>query len=80
MTDQPDNVEDIRFKRLANLLKDTDPDELNALLKKDQTIQMRVTEADKQDIKATAQGLGLTATEYLLRCHYVVSKKLSEVD
>jgi predicted DNA binding CopG/RHH family protein len=78
MTDHLDSVEDIRLKRLANLLGDVAPAELNTLLRKDSAIQMRVTEADKDDIKGTAKNLGLTVTEYLLRCHYIVSKRLSE--
>lgn len=56
----------------------TDPGELKALLKKSAIIQMRLTELDKEDIKNAASEFGLTVTEYLLRCHWVISKRLGK--
>lgn len=78
MNQDLDNVEDIRLKKLADLLRDVDPERVKRMLRKDATLQMRLTEADKDDIKGMAGDLGIPVSEYLLRCHWIVSKKLSE--
>ncbi len=79
MSEDLDNVEDIRLKKLADLLRDVDPERVKMMIRKDATLQMRLTEADKDEIKITAGDLGISVSEYLLRCHWIVSKKLSEL-
>ncbi len=53
-------------------------EEVKRRILKDETIQLRVTKVDKEKIVANAKGLHLTTTEYLLKCHEVVSAKLDE--
>jgi uncharacterized protein (DUF1778 family) len=48
-------------------------------LAKTETIHLRLTKIEKQDIRQTAQGLHLSITEYLLKCHAVVAAKLVAV-
>lgn len=79
MNRDSDNVEDIRLKKLADLLRDVDPERVKKMLRKDATLQMRLTEADKNDIKRMASELGIPVSEYMLRCHWIVSEKLSEL-
>ena len=70
---------DIRIKKLAKILKDTDPDRLRMVLAKDCMIAIRVSEADKADMKRIAKSLNLTVTEYLTRMHYYVAQNLETV-
>ena len=62
--------------RLADLVKGIAPERLEKVLRKSRLLTMRVSEADHEDIKRTAARLGLTVTDYLLRLHYLASKKL----
>jgi hypothetical protein len=57
------------FRRLT-------PARLESILAKRQKMQIRVSESDKQDIAATAKWLQLTATDYLLRLHYLAGELL----
>lgn len=50
--------------------------EIQATLPKSETIHLRVTKVEKSAIRATAEALRLSITEYLLKCHIVVEKKL----
>ena len=50
---------------------------VNRMVKSD-TIHLRVTKAEKELIRANATGLHLSITDYLLKCHEVVSAKLEE--
>lgn len=50
--------------------------EVAAVLPKTQTIQLRVSVKDKDEIVACSDLLRLTRTDYLLGCHKVVAGKL----
>ncbi len=50
--------------------------EVQGILPKSETIHLRVSTKEKGEIVATASGLHLTITEYLLKCHTVVAAKL----
>jgi len=50
--------------------------EIKANLPKTEAIHLRLTTAEKEEIKATATSLHLTVTEYLLKCHAVVAAKI----
>lgn len=67
---------DRTLDKLAETLKEVHPSRLGKLLDKKETVNMRVSETDKDTLKATSQALGLTVTEYLLRLHYFVYGKL----
>ncbi len=56
------------------------PAEIQATLLKSQTIQLRVTDAEKTEIVACAKLLKLTQTDYLLGCHAVVAAKILRRD
>lgn len=43
---------------------------------KTEAILLRLSVADKEAITATAKSLHLTATEYLVKCHQLVSEKV----
>lgn len=78
MSKPADNVEDIRLQKLADLLKDIDPEQVKKMIRKDATLQIRLTESDKNDIRTMASKLGIPISEYLLRCHWIISKKLND--
>lgn len=59
-----------------NLAQSLTKKEVERKIPKTETIQLRVSKADKESIKKTAQKNGLTTTDYLIRCHYLVSEKL----
>ncbi len=50
--------------------------EVLAALPKSETVQIRVTKKEKDEIVACADTVGLTRTDYLLACHRVVAAKL----
>jgi len=45
-------------------------------VEKSEVIYLRVTQAEKEAVKEAASTLKMTATEYLLKCHEVVARKL----
>jgi hypothetical protein len=53
-------------------------EEVRRRILKDETIQLRVTKAEKETIRVVASGLHLSTTEYLLKCHEVVAAKLRD--
>jgi hypothetical protein len=53
-------------------------EEVKRRILKDETIQLRVTKVEKEKIRLVATGLHLTTTEYLLKCHEVVSETLKQ--
>lgn len=66
-------------EQMKALLEYFDIDSLKKPSKKASTVIMRLSDHDKETIKATAQSLDLSVTEYLLRCHYMVSERLKIV-
>ena len=52
--------------------------EVHDTLPKTQTIQLRLSLAEKKAVKAAASGCGRTVSEYLLECHRLVADKLSQ--
>lgn len=67
-----------RFKAVTESFRRLTPERLESILAKRQKMQMRVSESDKAEIAATAKWLQLTATEYLLRLHYLAVMLLAE--
>ena len=51
--------------------------ELKERLPKSEAILLRLTVRDKDAITVAAKSLHLTATEYLVKCHEIISGKLS---
>jgi hypothetical protein len=54
------------------------PAEVQHTFPKTEAILLRLSVADKEAITSTAKALHLTATEYLVKCHEVVSAKVGE--
>ena len=75
MKKKPDRSKD-RFKDVTESFRQLTPERLESILAKRQKMQIRVSESDKADIAATAKWLQLTATEYLLRLHYLAVELL----
>jgi hypothetical protein len=48
--------------------------------RKSTLVQFRVTLAEKASLQRTADALGVSVSEYLLRLHTLVSPKLSAID
>lgn len=67
-----------RFKDVTESFRRLTPERLESILAKRQKMQIRVSESDKADVAATAKWLQLTATEYLLRLHYLAGSLLRE--
>jgi hypothetical protein len=65
-----------RFVEVAEGFRQRTPRRLESVLAKRQKMQIRVSETDKEEIAATAKWLQLTATEYLLRLHFLASELL----
>jgi uncharacterized protein (DUF1778 family) len=63
---------------LSRVLSGVDPNRLAQVLDKRERINLRVSEADKEAIQATAQSLGLTVTDYLLRLHIFAKETLAK--
>ena len=64
--------------RLAKVFQGESPARLQSALRKTATLNLRVTPAEKADLEAVAKDLGLSVTEYIERCHVLVSLKLRE--
>ena len=67
-----------KLDRLADALKDVEPERLNTVIRKASRIDLRVSESEKVGIMRTAKGLGLSASEYLLRLHQHARERLSK--
>jgi hypothetical protein len=67
-----------RFVEVAEGFGQLTPGRLESALAKRQKMQIRVSETDKEDIAFTAKWLQLTATEYLLRLHYLTAQLLRD--
>ena len=52
------------------------PEEVLAAAEKSEVIYLRLTPNEKEAVKVAAKALRLTATEYLLKCHELVSSKI----
>ena len=65
-----------RFAKVTRGFRQLTDERLESVLAKRQKIQIRVSESDKAEVAATAGWLELTATEYLLRLHYLAVKLL----
>jgi len=65
-----------RFRAVTESFRRLTPARLESVLAKRQKMQIRVSDSDKAHIAATAKWLQLTATEYLLRLHYLAAERL----
>lgn len=65
------------MKRIEKALSGLTRDSL-ASETKESRIELRVTEGEKAYIRQTAEGLGLTITEYLLGLHRYAARRLDE--
>jgi hypothetical protein len=54
-------------------------DEIKARVLKTETIQLRLTKIEKDEIRRVASRLSLSITDYILKCHEVVAEKLPEI-
>lgn len=50
--------------------------EVHAALPKTQTIQLRLSDREKEAVKAAATACGRSVSEYLLECHRMLADKL----
>lgn len=66
-----------RLNDLATAMDGVCPEDLDALLRKDQRISIRVTAHEKAHIQSTATALGLNASEYLAALHAFASPRLA---
>src|SRR5262245_6015633 len=78
MTSKKKTSDDPRFDRLAELLRDTEPERLRQLLVKGSVVNFRCSEVDKQEIARVASECSLSVSEYLLRLHYFAAERLSK--
>lgn len=62
--------------KIKELPEPTKEEAANRVLKTE-TIQMRLTACEKEEIRRTAESFHLSLTEYLLKCHAVIAAKLS---
>ena len=67
-----------RFRAVTESFRQLTPARLESILAKRQKMQIRVSESDKAAIAGTAKWLQLTATDYLLRLHYLAAYLLRE--
>ncbi len=62
----------VLFDRLAKSLRGISPDRLAQVLTKGETVQIRVTRAEKDGMKRMAKKYRLSVTEYLTRLNALV--------
>ena len=53
-------------------------DEVKARVLRTETIQLRLTKIEKDEIRRVASRLSLSIKDYILKCHEVVAAKLEE--
>jgi hypothetical protein len=58
-----------KLDKLAKALKDVPPERLRTILRKDSTLQIRVSEREKVEIQQAAERRGATVSAYLLSLH-----------
>jgi Mobilization protein NikA len=63
-------------QKIRRALRDLDLDELGADVAKSSIINLRVTEAEKDEIRTVADALGMTMAGYLLALHREVRDRL----
>jgi len=56
-------------QKIARALRGLDLEELKQQMTKTESILIRVTAAEKEEIKAVAETLGMSVSEYLLALH-----------
>ena len=61
------------------LPKPTEQQVKSAVLKSE-TVHLRVTKNEKDEIKKTAGALHLSITEYLLKCHGLIAEQLAKIE
>jgi hypothetical protein len=61
--------QEILLERLVKTMKAMPPERLAQVLRKGVTVQIRVTEQEKGEMKRAASRYGLTVTDYLCRLH-----------
>lgn len=66
--------------KLATALAKVSPEHLQDALRKGESITIRLTRSDKEEMQATAKSFGLTLTEYLTRLHYLATGKIPARD
>ncbi|HYN40389.1 MAG TPA: hypothetical protein VE129_01330 [Thermoanaerobaculia bacterium] len=64
--------------RLKEEVRGIPPERLALVLEKAKRININVTPQEHEEIHATAERLGLSVTDYLLRLHEAVSERLLE--
>ena len=73
---KPKPAQSQKLDKLAELLKDVEPERLQDVLTKGERINFRVTRAEKQQIEEIAEKLGLSISDYLLNLHRHVFARL----
>jgi Mobilization protein NikA len=63
-------------QKIRRALRGLDLDELGAEETKTSIINLRVTQAEKEEIKAVAEALGMTMAGYLLALHREVRERV----
>lgn len=66
------------LKRLKELVRGIPPERLSLVLEKSKRINMNVTPQEHEEVRETAEALGLTVTDYLLRLHALVVERLRQ--
>lgn len=64
-----DGIEDEPLDKLAEQLRDVDPERLKTILRKSARIEIRVSSGDYESVTEEAGRRGLSITNYLLDCH-----------
>lgn len=60
-----------QWDKMAEAFTQVDPERLKAVLKKTESLTIRLTLADKEEMQEAASAFGLTLTDYLTRLHYL---------
>jgi len=63
-------------QKIAKALRGLDLDDLETEVRKDRVINLRVTEAQREEIQAVAEALGMTVAGYLLALHGAVKHRM----
>lgn len=66
----------MKKKPHSNLSPEVTKEEVEKIVQKTPVIFLRVSATQKDSVKEAAEALGLSVTDYLLRCHELVSSKI----
>jgi hypothetical protein len=71
----PKKTDKTKLDRLAELIRELPPEQLDHVLRKREVVRLRLSKRDKEEIEAAAERRGMSVSAYLLHLHHEAEKK-----